>query len=173
MYVKLLEIASEKTGQPRISKLTQKDLEGEGRAGIIPASKERYLSDVADTCREYRREVQETAEAARKAYAAAILLADEHDRDELDSESRRALLSVYERQTSAMPESAQGSTSRAETTPANVGEPAQPPQAPNGGVVVSRRARRSTFQPEALPNRAFCRKRICSVGFPAAHVEMS
>ncbi len=58
------------------SRIEAARLGGEGRPGVIPPRHERYLGEIADTCRRYRAEVESTAELASRAGATALVLED-------------------------------------------------------------------------------------------------
>ncbi|MFO0726999.1 MAG: fused isobutyryl-CoA mutase/GTPase IcmF [Myxococcota bacterium] len=77
LYLAVLGAIEAKTQVRFPSPLAKDKLEGAGRPGIIPANKERYLAEIAETNRRRRARIEERAVLADKLQATRILLEDE------------------------------------------------------------------------------------------------
>ncbi|MBI2377391.1 MAG: methylmalonyl-CoA mutase family protein [Deltaproteobacteria bacterium] len=74
LYAEVLARISKITGRSLTTKLDSATFVGRGRPGIIPPSRERYLSEVAQACRSHRAETQAKVEHARRAHACFVVL---------------------------------------------------------------------------------------------------
>ena len=77
LYQRLVSVLNDRCDASWVSSMSPARLEGGGRPGVIPPKHERYLSDIADACRDFRSQVEHDAAIARRAGAAFTLLLDD------------------------------------------------------------------------------------------------